>query len=110
VVWAVANPLVPIEPGSVITLTTRDSYVSPERTFFLGNLPGDTPIYAQVDSYNYQTNYGALLERDEILGLPYNNILGPVYPSTGVARPATVISQPTITQLAAILPSRPMRP
>jgi hypothetical protein len=39
--------------------------------------PG-APVYAQVDSYNADTTYGAVLERHEIRGEPYNNVAGPV--------------------------------
>src|SRR5205823_3566114 len=32
------------------------------------------PLYAQVDSVNINTTYGAILENHEILGTAYNNI------------------------------------
>ena len=44
-------------------------------------LPADASIYAQVDSYNAATTYGALLEDHELAGGEYNNVSGPVYPS-----------------------------
>ena len=78
VAWAVTGALMPLVPGQTITLTSLDAYVSPPRTFFTGSLPIGTPIYAQVDSYNFYTDYGAVLERSEIMNELYNNILGPV--------------------------------
>jgi PKD repeat protein len=110
VAWAVDEPFVPLEPGAVITLTSRDPNVSPERTLFQGNLPVGTPIYAQVDSYNYQTDYGAVLERQEMLGLPYNNILGPVYSTADVTQLSMAINRLIATQPESTLPSRPARP
>jgi PKD repeat protein len=110
VAWAVDEPLVPFEPGTVITLTSRDPNVSPVRTFFLGNLPAGTPIYAQVDSYNYQTDYGAVQERQEILGLPYNNILGPAYSTPGTTPLAKRVDRLITNQFKSTLPYRPARP
>jgi PKD repeat protein len=110
VAWAVDEPITPLEPGAVITLTSRDPNVSPMRTLFLGNLPAGTPIYAQVDSYNYQTDYGAVLERQEILGLPYNNILGPVYSTAGATQLSTAINRLITDQFESTLPFRPARP
>jgi hypothetical protein len=57
---------------------------------FTGTLPVGTPIYAQVDSYNPFTTFGAVLENHEISGAPYNNILGPVL-STASTLPADVV-------------------
>ncbi|MBN1136403.1 MAG: hypothetical protein JXM73_07445, partial [Anaerolineae bacterium] len=45
--------------------------------------PPGTPVYAQADSADAGTTYGAIRELDEIRGLPYNNILGPVYSAPG---------------------------
>ncbi len=111
IAWAVTDPIVPIQPGQVITLTSNDPYVSPERTYFTGNLPVGTPIYAQVDSYNFYTNYGAVLERHEILGLPYNNILGPVLSQAGasIVKPATARPLSSDSR-STTLPARPVRP
>jgi hypothetical protein len=110
VAWAVDEPIVPIQPGQVITLTSNDIYVSPERTSFTGNLPAGTPIYAQVDSYNFYTNYGAVHEQHEILGLPYNNILGPVYSTASATHPVRATNRSTTALLASTVPFRPVRP
>ncbi|CAG0930329.1 Collagenase ColH [Thermoflexales bacterium] len=111
IAWAVIDPMVPIQPGAVITLTSTDLYVSPERTYFTGNLPVGTPIYAQVDSYNFYTNYGAVQEQHEILGLPYNNIFGPVF-SVSVGGPLFGReAQPGNTGWReSLLPLRPEQP
>jgi PKD repeat protein len=110
VAWAIDELLLPLEPGAVITLTSRDANVSPDRTFFPGNLPVGTPIYAQVDSLNYATNYGAVRERQEILGLPYNNILGPVSSIAGTTSLAEVLNRLIADRLKSTLPYRPTRP
>ncbi len=111
VAWAVTDPIVPIAPGQVITLTSTDAYVSPERTYFTGTLPVGTPIYAQVDSYNFYTNYGAVRERHEMLGLPYNNILGPVLSQAGSSSTVSLNALPLSNVLRnATLPVRPVRP
>jgi hypothetical protein len=40
--------------------------------------PAGLAIYAQVDSASTLHSYGAVLEKHEALGQPYNNISGPV--------------------------------
>jgi hypothetical protein len=52
-------------------------------------LPAGTVLYAQVDSFNPDTAYGAVLETHEIIGRPYNNIGGPflsTFGATGILR------------------------
>ncbi len=109
VAWGVIDPIVPIQPGEVYTLTSHGDFVSPDRTFFPGNLPVGTPIYAQVDSYNAATNYGAVLETHEYYQRPYNNILGPIYSTAGQAGPLSR-AQPIGPQLTPDLPERSVRP
>jgi hypothetical protein len=84
IVWGVTDELLPMQPGAVITLTYGDAYDGgPPYTFFAGGLPAGTPVWAQVDSYNAATNYGAVLESHEANDEAYNNIFAPVY-STGI--------------------------
>ncbi len=78
-VWGVVAPAMPLAPGAAITLTLSDGYFRPDLSHVTWPLPAGTPVYAQVDSYNEQTNYGAVREDHEIYGGPYNNILGPAY-------------------------------
>jgi len=77
-VWGVTAPAMPLAPGAAVTLTVGDLYFWPDLSQVTWPLPAGTPVYAQVDSYNELTNYGAVLEYHEIYGYPYNNILGPV--------------------------------
>jgi len=70
-VWGVTQDLA---PGQSLTLSLGDAFYSADRSFLVQNLPVGTPVYAQVDSWNGATTYGAVLEQHEILGLPYNNI------------------------------------
>ncbi len=68
-VWDVLETL---EPGQTLTLTSED-YAKPY-SFITWPLAEGAPVYAQVDSWNGNTDYGAVLEDHEILGEPYNNI------------------------------------
>ena len=81
--WGVGGDALPLEAGEVMTLTIGDDYYWAGYSYVDWPLSPDTPIYAQVDSANADTAYGAILEIDEIQGLPNNNILGPVYPVPG---------------------------
>jgi Bacterial Ig domain len=84
-VWAVnVNALPALTPGGMLTLTIGDAYYQADLSVITLPLPAGTPVYAQVDSANYATNYGAVLENHEIAGGAYNNILGPVYSSAAI--------------------------
>lgn len=73
-VWGVETPAVAqLVPGGRITLTIDDAYFRPELSAFNGLVPGDW-LYAQVDSANANSSYGAVLENHEIRSAPYNNI------------------------------------
>jgi uncharacterized repeat protein (TIGR01451 family) len=73
-VWGVTSP---IGINDTLTLTIDDAYYSASYSGFSGTLPVETQVYAQVDSVNLNTNYGGVLELDEILtNRPYNNITG----------------------------------
>lgn len=88
-VWAVSGAALPLKPGQSLTLTIGDAYYMASHSAFSGTVLAGTPVYAQVDSANTMTNYGAVLEADERSGRTYNNISGPVYPNRAlqVARP-----------------------
>jgi hypothetical protein len=72
-VWGVTRDLA---PGEVITLTLGDAYYRPEYSEFSGHLSIGTWVYAQADSANANTDYGAILEVDEVIGIDYTNING----------------------------------
>ena len=101
----------PLEPGDAITLTVGDAYYWPDHSNFSGVVPAGTSIYVQVDSANAETNYGAVLESHEIAGGPYNNIMGPVYPVTGVGRESVrvppAITDGRLSVSSYRLPARP---
>jgi uncharacterized repeat protein (TIGR01451 family) len=78
--WAVTASALPLAPGDVLTLTVSDTYYSSEHSRVSWPLPADASIYAQVDSYNAATTYGAVLEEHELTGGEYNNVSGPVHP------------------------------
>jgi uncharacterized repeat protein (TIGR01451 family) len=73
--WKVSTRLA---PGETLTLTLEDIFYDTENSRFPETLAVGTPVYAQVDSANTGTDYGVVLEIDEIKDEPYNNIVGPV--------------------------------
>jgi PKD repeat protein len=78
-VWGVTAEALPtLVPGGVMTLTLNDAYYQADLGHVAWPVPAGTALYAQVDSANATTSYGAVLETHEILNWPYNNILGPV--------------------------------
>jgi hypothetical protein len=81
-VWGVTSA---VQPGQSITLTIGDAYYLADYSVFMGILPIGTPVYAQVDSLDLSTTFGAVRENHEINGAPYNNILGPVLSAAALA-------------------------
>ncbi len=74
-VWGVtADALPALAPGGVITLTVGDAWYRPDHSRVSWPLAVGTPVYAQVDSFNPATTYGAVLESHEVMGEDYNNI------------------------------------
>jgi uncharacterized repeat protein (TIGR01451 family) len=74
IVWGVTTDALPLAPGGTITLTAGGVYYHPDLSEMAWPLPVGTIVYAQVDSANTLTNYGAVLENHEIIGGTYNNI------------------------------------
>lgn len=74
IVWGVRDTALPLAPGGTLTLTVGGSYYRSDLSDMAWPLPVGTVIYAQVDSANTMTNYGAVLENHEIIGGTYNNI------------------------------------
>jgi PKD repeat protein len=77
-VWGVTESALPLYPGEALTLTVSDDYHWPDMSQVSWPLPAGTPVWAQVDSANADTDYGAVLENHEITGGEYNNVSGPV--------------------------------
>jgi hypothetical protein len=91
--WAITSARLPLEPGEYLYLISstedianvggvEDAAVTKGMDFVLAteaNMPEvispTLHIYAQVDSVNLDTDYGAVYESDEEFGRPYNNIL-----------------------------------
>jgi uncharacterized repeat protein (TIGR01451 family) len=84
-VWEVTAPALPLEPGEVLPLTLADGYYRPFYSYISWPLAPDTPVYAQVDSANVNTTYGAVLENHEIRNEPYNNIINSTVSGMGQA-------------------------
>lgn len=70
-VWGVFDQ---IPAGGRITLTPGDKYFWPLQSRSGGPIVPGTVIYAQVDSYNPNSNLGWVVETHEELGEAYNNI------------------------------------
>ena len=78
-VWGVT---VSLNPGETITLTVGGAYYLPNMSYFGGTIPAGSTVYAQVDSFNSSTTYGAVLENHEVSGGVYNNIASTVTAAT----------------------------
>jgi hypothetical protein len=72
--WGVEADLA---PGEALTLTVGGDYYAEEYSDVSWPLAVGTPVYAQVDSADAETDYGAVLEDHEISGGPYDNVAGP---------------------------------
>jgi CSLREA domain-containing protein len=103
-VWGVTTDALPaLTPGGVLTLTVNDAHFFADLSAVAWPLAAGTQLYAQVDTADTATTYGAVLETHEVRGEPYNNILGPVLSST-----LALTSTPRRAQLSsATLPLRP---
>jgi hypothetical protein len=77
-VWGVTADL---QPGQSLVLAIGDAYYQGDLSYVVWPLAAGTAVYAQVDSANANTTYGAVLENHEIRGEAYNNITGPAYPT-----------------------------
>jgi VCBS repeat-containing protein len=88
-VWGITADALPLLPGDAITLTIGDVFYVPEYSSVSWPLATDTPVYAQVDSADITTTYGAVLETHEIAGETYNNISSTLSTAdvTGLALP-----------------------
>jgi hypothetical protein len=106
-VWAVnGGALASLVPGGEITLSVNDAYYAPGYSVVSWPIPVGTVFYAQVDSYNEDTTYGAVLETHEIAGRPYNNISGPIV-STAAVTAELAGSEPAQDTSLNGPPSRP---
>jgi subtilisin-like proprotein convertase family protein len=75
--WGVETSL---GAGEVLTLTLDSPTLWAEYSDITFPLTDDAQIYVQVDSLNFETSYGAILEQHEMIGGAYNNIVGPLSP------------------------------
>ncbi|KAA3660315.1 MAG: hypothetical protein DWQ04_19770 [Chloroflexi bacterium] len=89
-VWGVVGSALPLNPGESLTLSVNDSYYRADESNFSGVVVVGTAVYAQVDSANANTNYGAVLENHEINNSGYNNIFGPVISAASINQSANV--------------------
>ncbi len=92
-VWGIPHPMA---AGEAITLTVGDIYYRPDYSYISWPLSTGTSVYAQVDSVNLDTTYGAVLEAHEIGGGTYNNISEQVL-STATFRDESAAVKPSAT-------------
>ena len=97
----------PLDPGESLVLVVDDTDSD------LFPLAQGLTVWAQADSWNPNSEWGMVLEQDEIQGLPYNNIrwstVGRVWGYDGIARTSDdVIRSGALSSAAADgLPPRP---
>ncbi|MCL4831998.1 MAG: hypothetical protein KJZ86_06140 [Caldilineaceae bacterium] len=106
--WGVDTPLLPLLPGASLRLGLDSPAFSALHSHLEGDLTG-LALYAQGDSWNPATTYGAVAERDEAPGGVYNNIAGPEV-SHGPRRGESAISPESIPAGDALFPPPPVRP
>jgi hypothetical protein len=96
-VWGIAGAgLTALNPGGSLTLTVGDAYYFPDESSPLPS-PGGATVFGFVDSVNFETTTGAVLEIDET-----NNRFGPVISSAGAAAvPFNSQNQPVTAGLPA---------
>ncbi|KAB8142250.1 isopeptide-forming domain-containing fimbrial protein [Chloroflexia bacterium SDU3-3] len=104
--WGVTGTALPLAPGATLTLRVGDAYFRADMSELPVSLPAGTALYAQADSANTETTYGAVLERHERDGGPYNNIA-----SASVPASTALGSAPRAAAGAAVtaLPKRPAK-
>ncbi len=76
--WVVSGSVLPLEPNETLTLTPGDAYYKANLSNPGAAITAGTQLYAQADSFNASSSYGAVLETHERDGAAYNNILGPI--------------------------------
>jgi len=104
--WGVTTA---IAVNGILTLTIGGPYYSPANSNLGGPLTPGTPVYAQVDSFNSSTTYGAVLENHEMAGGAYNNITGPTSSvlSLGAQAATSIASQPAESNAPGLAPLPP---
>ncbi len=73
-VWGIESEALRLPPGEELTLRLGDSYYFSDLSSFPNVIAVGSEIYAQVDSANVDTEYGAVLEGHEKREEPYNNV------------------------------------
>lgn len=76
--WGVIADGLPLLPGESLLLTVGDGFYQAAYSSLPAQLASGTVLYAQVDSWNPATSYGAVWESHERDGTAYNNLRGPV--------------------------------
>ncbi|MEZ4592421.1 MAG: Ig-like domain-containing protein [Chloroflexota bacterium] len=75
--WGILADALPLYPGESLTLTLSSPYYDAANSHILWPLAANAQLYAQVDSTNPGSSYGAVREGHEINGEPYNNVYAP---------------------------------
>lgn len=75
--WGVRADALPLYPGESLTLTLSSPYFAADSSQISWPIAANAQLYAQVDSSNPGSSYGAVREGHEINGEPYNNVYAP---------------------------------
>lgn len=104
-VWGVEATL---EVDQVLVLTVGDAFYRAAYSDVDWPLALGTPVYAQADSVNLGTTYGAVLETHEVIGEPYaDNILGATVVAAGPGTAVPEMNDPLSPPGGGSLPPRP---
>ncbi|MEM7130394.1 MAG: hypothetical protein AAF702_28980 [Chloroflexota bacterium] len=110
-VWAVTGPALPLPPGASVSLTLNDRYYTSTLSVFTSTLEVGTIVYAQVDSANANTSYGAVFELDEFGGeLSYNNIMSTTVISNAVVSVVDFLDSDGVNDASRRDVNLPVRP
>ena len=71
----------PLNPGDELTLHVEDEFFWGWGSYVNWPIEPGTVVYAHVDSWHVENEYGAVLEDHEVLGQWYNNVFGPGFSS-----------------------------
>lgn len=73
-VWGIDTRGLTLLPGGQLVLTNHDVHFDASLSEYPAVIPAGCQVYAQVDSANTDTEFGAVFEADELEGAVYNNI------------------------------------
>ena len=112
IAWGITADALPLAPGAALTLTIGTDagpypYYRDDKSTVSWPLSVGTELWAQADSANDATDYGAVLEDHETMNIAYNNITGPVTVTAMLHAIDLVLPRGPMPQTSDNLPVRP---